>query len=106
VLLLLIVALVIFLVVRQRRRTSNSDSTKDTQISEPPTLPRMPNVGTRTDIYGTFLLESPDPVTTTAPIPQYDSVASLRQSKAPTHTYGKAPVAPGSSLYDAIDTPL
>jgi hypothetical protein len=105
VLLLLIVALVIFFVVRQRRRTSDSDRTTVGQISEPPTLPRMPNAGTRSDIYGTFPLESPDPVTATAPIPQYDSVASLRQSKAPSHIYGRAPVAV-SSRYDAIDTPL
>lgn len=110
-LLLLIGALVIFFVMRQRRRQQHaaSNDASASGISEPPTLPRMPTAA-GTDIYGTFPANDPDPVTATASVlipPQYDSVASLRHSnsRSPSHTYGKAPVAP-SSRYDAIDTPL
>lgn len=106
-LLLLIAAAVIFVVVRKRRRVTSDGIASDATVSgvsEPPTLPRMPTAS-GTDIYGTF---PADPVTArmhTIP-PQYDSVASLRHTSQPMHSYGKAPVAPTSALYDAVDTPL
>lgn len=111
---LLVAALVVALVTRQRRRNQSAQSSVTPSSTsgivmpvtdEEPTLPRMPS-----EIYGAFpgdpsQSQYDDPVSARAPAPQYESIASLRHANA-THQYGVAPIAPSSTRYDAIDTPL